>query len=218
MPMLSYTVAAGLLPRFSTLAACRHLSRVHSVTKLSVPHTDLERVSARTYHPVVGFFEDTVRALNEAEVRYVVVGGLAVILHGHARVTVDLDLVVDLDPAEVRKGIEVLLGLGLTPTVPVDALDFADPQKRSAWISEKNMLVFQMRDPSDDFRKVDLFVKEPIPFSELWDRSVVKTLQTTEVRVCSIDDLIRLKREAGRHIDLSDIEALEVILEAQGHD
>lgn len=166
----------------------------------------------------MGFFEQTIKALNDADVRYVVVGGLAVVLHGHARVTVDLDLVLDLEPAEVLKAIQVLLDLELTPTVPVNPFDFADPQRRSTWISEKNMLVFQMRDQSDDFRKVDLFVKEPIPFSELWERSVLKALATTEVRVCSIGDLIHLKREAGRHIDLSDIEALEVILETQSND
>jgi hypothetical protein len=166
----------------------------------------------------VGFFEDTIKALNDADVRYVVVGGLAVVLHGHVRVTVDLDLVLDLAPVEARKAIDALLAAGLVPNVPVDATDFADPEKRAKWRSEKNMLVFQMRDPSDDFRRVDLFVEEPIPFHELWERSVLKPLETTHARVCSIQDLIRLKREAARHIDLSDIEALEVILETQTDD
>ncbi|MGH8307715.1 MAG: DUF6036 family nucleotidyltransferase, partial [Gammaproteobacteria bacterium] len=37
-------------------------------------------------------------ALDKTQVRYVVVGGLAVILHGHIRLTQDLDLLIDLDP------------------------------------------------------------------------------------------------------------------------
>lgn len=46
------------------------------------------------------------RALNEAEVRYVIVGGLATVLHGHTRLTLDIDLVVDLEPSEAKKAIQ----------------------------------------------------------------------------------------------------------------
>jgi len=44
----------------------------------------------------VAIFAPVFEALNGARVRYVVVGGVAVVLHGHARLTTDLDLVVDL--------------------------------------------------------------------------------------------------------------------------
>jgi len=176
-----------------------------------------ERVSvgAASYHRRVGFFEATIRSLNEAGVRYVIVGGLAVILHGHVRTTRDLDVVLDLEPAEARKAIETLVRAGLVPTVPVDALDFADPAKRQEWRDEKNMIVFSMRDPKDDFRRVDLFVEELIEFSELLKRSVVVPLQSTTARIASISDLIDLKTRAGRPIDVDDISALRVILEAK---
>lgn len=163
----------------------------------------------------VGFFEATIAALNLAEARYVVVGGLAVVLHGHVRVTVDLDLIVDLDPTEARKAVEALLGLGLVPSAPVDALDFADPSAREGWVREKNMRVFSMQDPNDVFRRVDLFVEEPMDFEGLWARSTVVPLQTTNARIASIPDLLELKRQAGRAQDLADIEALEAILETR---
>ena len=47
-------------------------------------------------------------ALNRADVRYVVVGGLATVLHGYARLTADVDLIVDLVPAEARKTIAAI--------------------------------------------------------------------------------------------------------------
>jgi hypothetical protein len=172
-------------------------------------------VGAASYHRPVGFFEDTIKALNDAEVRYVVVGGLAVVLHGHIRHTYDLDLIVDLAPAEAHRAMETLTGLGFRPKVPVKADEFADPSTRARWIQEKGLTVFAFWDPKDDTRIVDVFVDEPIAFEDLWARSVVLPLASTSVRVASIPDLVELKRRAGRPQDLTDIQALETILEIQ---
>jgi nucleotidyltransferase AbiEii toxin of type IV toxin-antitoxin system len=166
----------------------------------------------------VGFFEDTIAALNRADVRYVVVGGVAVVLHGHIRVTFDLDLVVDLTPPEARKAIEALMAAGLRPRVPEDAIRFADPAVRERWIQQKGMTVFSLWDPQDPTRSADLFVEEPIEFEVLWSRSLVLSLESTEVRVASIPDLIEMKRAAGRPHDLADIQALEAILEENPDD
>ncbi len=59
-------------------------------------------------------------ALNDMQVRYVVVGGLATVLHGYARLTADIDLMVDLEPEELRKSIDALAGYGMVPRLPVD--------------------------------------------------------------------------------------------------
>ncbi len=155
------------------------------------------------------------KALNEAGVRYVVVGGLAVVLHGHARLTVDVDLIVDLDEKEALKAIETLVGLGLRPRVPVNPRDFADRSIRASWTQDRGMQVFSMFDPSNPMRVVDLFVSHPVPFEELWSRSIVFELRETTVRVASIPDLIHLKRLAGRPLDQDDIEHLEAIVRAK---
>jgi hypothetical protein len=73
------------------------------------------------------------------------------------------------------------------------------------------MRVFSLFDPSNPMRSVDLFAEHPIAFDELWGRSVLLPLRTTQVRVASVPDLIELKRQAGRPKDLADIEALEAI-------
>jgi len=73
------------------------------------------------------------------------------------------------------------------------------------------MTVFSMWDPDAPLRSVDLFVEEPIDFDELWERSVIVDIDGTPARVASITDLIRLKRVAGRPVDLEDIAALEEI-------
>ena len=161
-------------------------------------------------------FEPVFEALNRPDVRYVVVGGVAVVLHGYARLTADLDVVIDLAAGSARATIDALVGIGLRPTAPVDPAGFADPVTRARWISEKHMRVFSMRDPHDPLRQVDLFVEEPIPFEELWDRSERVELGELAVRVASIPDLITMKELAGRPLDLDDVARLREILEDRG--
>ena len=160
-------------------------------------------------------FEPIFEALNSVNARYVVVGGVAVVLHGHPRLTADLDLVVDLAPGEARKVVDALVGLGLRPTAPVDPALFADPHVRTRWVTEKGMLVFSLRDPNDPLRQIDLFVQEPIPFETLWEGAREIDVAGTPVRIASIEDLITMKRAAGRAQDLADIDALERLAEEE---
>jgi len=160
-------------------------------------------------------FEPIFETLNGASVRYVVVGGLATVLHGFARLTADVDLVIDLDPDEARRAMQALTALGLRPRAPVEALSFADPQIRAEWIRDKGLRVFSLWDPAHPMIEVDLFVEHPIPFDELWHRSEIVNLDRVSVRIASIADLIALKRIAGRPQDSIDIEALEAIRDAR---
>lgn len=164
----------------------------------------------------MALFEPVFEALNAASVRYVVVGGYAVLLHGHARLTADIDLVVDLSPEEAKRAIAVLVGLGLRPRPPVPAEGFADPAMRARWVSEKGMTVFTMHSAADPLLVVDLFVQEPIPFPELWEQAREVDLGAVRVRIASIDHLILMKRNAGRPHDAQDIHALEALRRPPG--
>ena len=127
-----------------------------------------------------------------------------------------MDLAVDLAPRAATEAIDALTALGFRPRLPVEASGFADPAVRRRWITERGMTVFSLWDPDDPLRSVDLFVEHPIDFEELWARSVVVDIEGTPARVASITDLIRLKRAAGRPVDLEDIAALEEIQEHRG--
>ena len=165
----------------------------------------------------MSLFEPLFEALNTAEVRYVVVGGFAVVLHGHARLTADIDLIIDLAPDEARKAIETLTRRGFRARAPVDPLAFAGAIVRRQWIEEKGMRVFSLWDPSNPMVEVDLFAEHPIDFEELWNGAEIVKLARASVRIASVRDLIRLKRIAGRPQDLADIEALELILRRRGN-
>lgn len=151
--------------------------------------------------------------LNESGCSYVIVGGLAVILHGHVRLTTDTDLVVDLAGQQLSELLTTLDKLGFQPRVPVRMEEFADAKKRESWIRDKGMQVFSLFHPSEPRWVVDLFVDSPIDFSQLHQRSVTRKIEGVPVAVASIDDLITMKRQAGRDIDLADIRQLEQIRE-----
>jgi hypothetical protein len=155
------------------------------------------------------------KALTDAD--YVVVGGLAVILHGHLRATRDLDLVVGFAPENIAKACDALSAIGLRPRLPVTFQDFADPAKREDWFQNRNMQVFPLWDPNNPERSVDVFVHEPIDFGSLMEHSVVKDLDGVPIRVASIAHLIAMKQIAGRRHDLDDIEALREIADEAEH-
>lgn len=88
--------------------------------------------------------EAILRALNEADARYLIVGGLAVVAHGYVRYTADIDIVLNLERENVIRAMNALEAIGYRPLLPVKGSDFADENLRRSWIEEKNMLVFQV--------------------------------------------------------------------------
>ena len=166
----------------------------------------------------MSIYEPILARLNEQGGRYVVVGGLAVVLHGHARLTVDLDLVVDLAPEAARRTISALLGLGFRPLAPVDALDFADAAQRQQWVEEKGMRVFSLYEPESPLSTVDLFVESPIDFDELHRKAELIPIGTTAVPVVSLPHLIQMKQAAGREQDRADLKVLVKVEKRRGQD
>lgn len=170
-----------------------------------------------SYADQVGLYDDVYAALDEADVRYVVVGGMAVVMSGHVRATVDLDVVVDLEPAAAARAMSALTALGLVPRVPVTPAHFADPDIREGWIRDKHMQVLSFYDPRDVAREVDVFVAYPLDFDAMVHQAVPRQVGTRVVPVAGVEHLIAMKRAAGRPQDLADVAALEYLQE-QGLD
>lgn len=155
-------------------------------------------------------------ALDAAQVRYIVVGGLAVVLHGYSRTTYDLDLVIQLKPSNILTAFQALKPLGYRPLVPVTPEQFADPDIRQAWIEQKGMKVLNLWSDAHRDTNIDIFVMEPFDFDAEYERAHVQELiPGSKLRVASLDTLITMKRAAGRRKDLADIEELLNIQEAQ---
>ncbi len=158
-------------------------------------------------------FEAIMRALNENGVRYVLVGGMAVVAHGHGRMTHDVDLVIQLERENILRAFAALSGLGYQPRIPVTAEAFADPGNRRRWIDEKDMTVLSLY--SDRYRTtlVDIFVHEPFDFDDVFAHAHTTDVEGITVRFVDLRTLIRMKEAAGRPIDLDDVHHLKLLQE-----
>ena len=111
-------------------------------------------------------FQGIARALQDAGVRYLVAGGLAVNVHGYLRFTKDVDLVVQLESDNILRALAALGALGYRPTIPVRAELFADPAQRESWARDKGMQVFQLWSDQHRETPIDIFVTEPFAFDQ----------------------------------------------------
>ncbi len=151
------------------------------------------------------------RKWNQAEVHYLIVGGLAVVAHGYLRATHDIDLVLDFAPEPMLRAMNVLEQMGFTPRLPVSMKSFADPVIRDQWIREKDITVFTVwRDALPIPDEVDIFVSHPFDFTEAWQNAHRQSAPDgTVFTFVDRQRLIAMKRTAGRPKDLLDISELE---------
>ncbi len=159
------------------------------------------------------------RALEQAGVRYLVAGGIAVNAHGYLRLTFDVDLVIQLSPDNIVAAFNALASLGYRPAVPITAIEFADAAQRRQWIQEKRMQVLNFHSERHRETSVDVFVTEPFDFDREYEAAVAGEIAAgVRVRFVTIPTLIAMKEIANRPRDRDDIEHLRWILEDQQDD
>lgn len=136
-------------------------------------------------------YSDVFELLERYCVPYVVVGGVAVGLHGYVRPLTDLDIVISALPGEPERALHAVMLAGFVPSIPVPLA---------------MLRVLRMFDQSH--REVDVFVRYQIPFEELWADSEQIGIGESMARVASLEHLVRVKRIVGRPHDVEDVEAL----------
>lgn len=150
--------------------------------------------------------------LNDAEVAFLIVGGVAVVAYGYGRLTQDVDLVVRMDSTTIHKTFHSLATLAYRPRVPVTPPMFADPDQRRKWVEEKGMVVLSFHSDRHRETPIDLFVTEPFDFDREYERATVEHLsEDVPVRLVALETLLQMKRETGRLKDLADIEELDLL-------
>jgi hypothetical protein len=154
------------------------------------------------------FYLDLFRTLNEEGIRYLVVGGVAVNLHGVVRFTMDIDVSTDPDANQSAAWERACDRLGLTPMRPVRFDQMYDPAERRRLREEKNLIAFGLisRNPEDPI--VDVLFEQPSPFAPAYERRMVKESEGVRIPLIAMQDLVAMKRVAGRAKDLIDLEKL----------
>lgn len=159
------------------------------------------------------FYLDLFASLNR-HVDYVLIGGLAISLHGIERATMDIDVTVAMTPGNLAALVEMARGLGMTPALPVPLEALSDLDQLALWHRERNLEAFALRAPGLSGVTLDVLLYPPVDYAQLRGRAVTFQAGNVPVVVASIDDLIALKQAVGRPIDLADIEHLKRLKES----
>ncbi len=158
-------------------------------------------------------YEKILRALQREKVKFLVVGGLAVNFHGYNRLTGDMDIIVLMEAANIRRLLKVAKAFKLKPRIP-EAIDkFAIDSIRDTWIKNKNMKAFALFHPNNSAEHLDIVIDHPLNFRKAYKNKMLIREGTLTIPVVSIPDLLMMKKFAGRERDKQDIRALKQIQE-----
>ncbi len=139
--------------------------------------------------------EKLLRSLKENRAIFVIIGATALPVYGYARATLDIDLFVKPDPRNIERVMKALeeFGYDLMSLTPDDFL--------------KNKILIRQYTVEADIHP---FVKG-ISFDDVWKNKIKAKFGKTEVYFPSLDDMIKMKKAAGRAIDKEDLKYLRRI-------
>ena len=137
--------------------------------------------------------ESLLKSLKEHNVKFVIIGATAFPVHGYSRATLDIDIFIRPEISNAEKTLSALKNFGY------DVSDIAVDE-----LLTKKILIRQYLIETD----IHPFVKG-VSFDEVWKNKVKAKFGGTFVWFASLDDLIKMKRAAGRPKDLEDLKYLQ---------
>lgn len=152
------------------------------------------------------FLNRVCSALAGKGVRYAIVGGHAVALHGAVRGTVDVDIALAWNLKSLQAAEQALTGMGLVSRLPISSEDVF--QFRDEYVQNRNLIGWNFYNPADLAEQVDVVITYDLKGKK------VGSIDTAggPVRILSRKDMIEMKRTSGRPQDIADVEALEKLI------
>ncbi|MGD0551608.1 MAG: nucleotidyltransferase [Sedimentisphaerales bacterium] len=139
--------------------------------------------------------QDVFRFFQQHEVKYVIIGGIASVLHGVPRATFDLDILIEATAENVQRLLTAMENAGFGSATMTNVKD----------VLANEITVF------NDRVRIDVQTRTPgISFQDAWNRRKTITYNGQKFFILSKEDLIRSKRACGRDIDMEDIRLLEL--------
>jgi len=139
--------------------------------------------------------QDVFKSFQQHEVRYLVIGGVASVLHGVPRATFDLDILIDPTDDNALRLLSALVDAGFGTATMTNAQE----------ILAHEITVF------NDRVRIDVQTRTPgVSFQDAWRRRKTVTYQGQDLFILSKEDLIASKQASGREVDLEDVHMLEM--------
>ena len=155
--------------------------------------------------------ETILNALSDAGVEFIVGGGMACVLQGVERLTMDVDVAVMMKEKNWERLVEVTENLGLIPRVPLNPRSLMDPAVRQVVLEEKKAIVFTFLHPDRPSLQLDVFLRPDLAYEVLLQDAEWMNLEGRKIQVLNRQKLLALKKaiQPPRPKDLLDIAALE---------
>ena len=139
-------------------------------------------------------FRDFLSLCLSHELRFMVIGGYAVVHHARPRYTGDLDLWVDSSGENAERVVTVLRAFG-----------FKGDDISTAMITEQKQIIRMGFEPM----RLEIFTRIPgVQFAECYERRVFVKIGRMQVPFIGLEDLKANKQASGRLKDLQDLEEL----------
>ncbi|MBI3619502.1 nucleotidyl transferase AbiEii/AbiGii toxin family protein [Candidatus Peregrinibacteria bacterium] len=148
------------------------------------------------------------QSLNEADVRYIVVGGVAMNLLGYPRFTGDIDILLALDKENLVRMEKLMGNMGYQKRLPIDMQELGDEKKVLNLMEQKHLIAFTFHHPDEPQFGIDVIVGESLRFERYAEHRVLVDIWDISIPVVSIDDLIGMKKASGRKKDADDVALL----------
>jgi hypothetical protein len=140
-------------------------------------------------------FKKFIQSLNDNHVRYLVIGGYAVALHGYPRYTKDIDIWIEMSPQNAATMVKALEQFGFG-SLGLQAADFLAPEQ-----------IIQLGYPPN---RIGLITPPPgVDFESCYASRVEVVIDQVTVNFIDLDNLKKSKKASGRLQDLADLENLE---------
>lgn len=139
-------------------------------------------------------FKEFLKLLEENEVRYLLIGGYAVSIHGYARTTLDMDIWIGMDDENARRMVDVMASFGFS----------RDELNPEIFLDERCLIRMGL----PPLRLEVLTMIDGIEFSPAYERRVEPRVDDLRIKVISLEDLRTNKKASGRNKDLADLDHL----------
>jgi hypothetical protein len=158
---------------------------------------------------------ELLRALVDGNVKFIVCGGVAAVLHGVERLTLDLDISLSMKPGNLRLFLKTMKDANMVPRAPLPPETILDKKLLEKISREKGAIVFTFIDNDKPFKQIDVFITEALSFDKLnGDSCAVELEKGYEINILSAKKLLEMKLQIKppREKDVSDIKALKKII------
>jgi hypothetical protein len=153
--------------------------------------------------------------LADHEIEFIVCGGMAAVYHGVERMTMDLDISLNMTTENITRFLTAAKELRLTPRAPVPAESLLDAEKIKAFVGKKNARVFTFWDKDNPYRQIDIFLTSDALYHDLLLHTVDAQVDGRTIKIISVKKLVEMKSKMTvlRDKDELDIRTLKRILE-----